>query len=176
MIDKGFSLIETIIALFILSILLTFALPSFFKLIEHYQFKNTILLLEHDLRFAKSTANQKKLRVSMCIAHSPTECITDNSRDWHKGWLLFLDPNNDFIPKSANILRYRPPINTHIIIISSQNIQQGIQFNTGRKSGRGLGTGLPNGHFIICQPNGLGQQIILNIYGRLRQEPLTSLC
>lgn len=176
MMDKGFSLIETIIALFILSILLVFALPNFFKLIEHYQFKNTVLLLEHDLRFAKSTANQKKLRVSMCIAHSSTKCVTDNSRDWHKGWLLFLDPDNDFTPKPGSILRYRPPINTQIIIISSQNIQHGIQFNIGRKSGRGLGTGLPNGHFIICRPNGLGQQIILNIYGRLRQETLASPC
>lgn len=170
MMNRGMSLIELIIVLSIIGISVSLAIPTFSELIQNYRFKSAALALEKDLRFAKYTANQKKIRVSVCISNDQTHCIKMPSQQWQQGWIVFLDPNNNFQPLSQNILRYREPLHPKITITSNSNIQHGIQFNIGKKAGKSLGSGLANGHFILCNHNKNAHKLILNIYGRLRKE------
>lgn len=176
MMNKGMSLFEIIITLLIFAICLSLAIPTFSTTIANYRLKSAIILLENDLRFAKQTANSIKKRVSLCTSTDQKSCSLQPIKDWQHGWLLFIDSDNNFQPTAENILRYRPALRHSIQIISSQNIQHGIQFNSGRKFGRGLGTGLANGYFIICYPNQNSHKIILNIYGRLRHEKINNDC
>ena len=170
-IKRGMSLIEIIIVLSIISIAASLAIPTFSETIQNYRMKSAILALDKDLRFAKYTANQKKTRVAICISENHTSCITTTSNRWHKGWIVFIDSDNNFTPKPENILRQHDAVHPAIKIISSTNIQHGVQFNTGKKPGKSLGSGLANGHFIICHPNQKNaHKLILNIYGRLRKE------
>lgn len=174
--NKGISLFEIIIVLFILCISLSLAIPTFSNTLANYRLKSAILLLEKDLRFAKTKSNQIKQRVSMCISIDQMSCITDNSHEWHKGWIIFIDSANSFKPQHDNILKTREPLHPSIQITSSRNIERGIQFNAGRKFGRGLGTGLANGYFIICNQYLNGHKLTLNIYGRIRQEHYNNDC
>lgn len=174
--DKGMSLIELMIILSIITITAFIAIPAFSGLLENYKFKSVVLQLEKDLRFAKYTANQKKTRVSICSVNHLQQCNKTLSNNWHQGWLVFLDPNNNFEPLPHNILRHRTSIARSITIKSSYNIQHGIQFNTGKKAGRGLGTGLANGYFIICGANKNAHKFVLGIYGRLRTESSFNEC
>lgn len=172
-INQGLTLIELMIVLSIIGISITLATPSFSELTHSYHYKQATLLLNNDLRFAKSTANQKKVRVAMCISLDQITCMKEPSFQWHQGWIMFLDPQNNFIPKPNHIIRQRKHLHPSVNIHSSYNIQNGIQFNIGKKSGRSLGSGLPNGHFIICGHNKNAQKLIVNIYGRIRQEKLS---
>lgn len=173
---KGMSLIEILIALSIIGISAMLAIPSFSELIQSYRLQSVALQLEQDLRFAKYSANQKKMRVSLCIAKDMLHCVDQASNDWRQGWILFLDPHNNFQPIPENILRFREPIHASVAVMSSYNIQHGIQFNSGKKFGRSLGSGLANGYFIICNKNKIAHKLILNIYGRLRKEKLDNGC
>lgn len=171
--NHGMTLIELMIVLSIIGISITLAIPSFSGLIHNYHYKQAILLLNNDIRFAKSMANQKKMRVAMCISTDQITCMTEASTQWHKGWIIFLDPNNNFIPTHQNILRQREARHSSVTINSSYNIQNGVQFNIGKKIGHSLGSGLPNGYFVICGQKDHAHKLILNIYGRLRQEKLS---
>ncbi len=176
MMNKGISLFEIIIVLAILGISLSLSIPTFSTTLANYRLKSAILILEKDLRFAKNKSNQTKQRVSMCISIDHMNCISDNSYDWHQGWIVFIDSNNSFKPLPSNILKIQEPFHSSIKIMSSRNIQHGVQFNSGRKFGRGLGTGLANGYFIICNQYLNGHKLTLNIYGRLRQEQSNNDC
>lgn len=176
MMNRGMSLIELMIALSIMGISLSLAIPTFSELIQDYRFKSAALTLEKDLRFAKYTANQKKIRVSICISNNQTHCIQTPSHQWQQGWIVFLDPYNNFQPLPHNILRTRESLHPNITITSNINIQHGIQFNIGKKAGKSLGSGLANGHFILCNHNKNAHKLILNIYGRLHKEPSIKGC
>ncbi len=167
------TLIELMIVLSIIGISIMLAIPSFTELINNYHFKTASLTLNNDLRFAKSTANQKKIRVAMCISSNQITCLSNTSTHWHKGWIIFLDPKNTFIPEPQNIIRQREALHASVTINSSFNIQNGVQFNIGKKIGKSLGSGLPNGYFVICGQKKNAQKLILNIYGRLRKEQLS---
>ncbi|GAA5099806.1 hypothetical protein GCM10023338_13770 [Wohlfahrtiimonas larvae] len=166
------TLIELMIVLSIISISALLAIPSFSELFHQYYYKNAALILNKDIRFAKTTANQRKMRVSMCISIDHITCLDEPSMQWHQGWIVFLDPNNNFTPTPNNILRQRPSQHPSVYIYSSYNIQNGVQFNIGKKAGRSLGTGLANGYFMICGQNRNAQKLIINVYGRLRKEEL----
>lgn len=170
--QKGLTLIELIITLSIIALLALITIPSFSSLIQNYRFKSALLQLENDLRFAKFTATQKRARIAMCISLDHLACITEPSNAWQQGWMIFIDDDNNFMPKPQNILRYRLPLHPSITIHSSQNIQHGIQFNAGKKYGKSLGTNLTTGNFIICDTQKNARKFILNIYGRLRKEDI----
>ncbi len=171
---RGMTLIELMIVLSIIGISIMLTIPSFSELIQNYHYKTAALTLNNDIRFAKSTANQKKIRVAMCISIDQITCITETSTQWHKGWIIFLDPKNNFTPEPKNIIRQREARHSSVKITSSYNIQNGVQFNIGKKIGKSLGSGLPNGYFIICGQNKNAQKLILNVYGRLRKEQLSN--
>ena len=173
---KGMSLIEIIFVLSILCISASLAIPSFAELIQNNRLKSAALQLEQDLRLAKLTANQKKTRVSLCIAKDQYHCVTESTYDWHQGWILFVDSDNTFIPKPENILRYRPAFHSDLQITSSYNIQHGLQFNSGKKFGRSLGTGLTNGYFMLCNRHKKAHKFIINIYGRTRKDSSVQNC
>lgn len=172
--NKGMTLLELMIVLSIIAISIMFTLPTFSELTHSYHYKTASLMLNNDLRYAKLVANRQKLRVSICISIDQLTCLTEPSTHWHQGWIIFLDPKNNFTPEAQNIIRYRQPMHSSVKIYSSFNIQNGVQFNVGQKIGHSLGSGLPNGYFMICgQPKHNAQKLILNVYGRLRKEQLS---
>ena len=73
------------------------------------------------------------MRVAMCISTDQITCITEPSTQWHKGWIIFLDPKNNFIPEPKNIIRQREARHSSVKIHSDHNIQHGVQFNIGKK-------------------------------------------
>ncbi len=59
--NQGFSVIELLVVLVILSMISLLAVPQFKKMIHHYALKNGILQLENDLKTARGLARQKGL-------------------------------------------------------------------------------------------------------------------
>ncbi|OOY56420.1 GspH/FimT family pseudopilin [Solemya velum gill symbiont] len=101
----GFTLIELLIALVLLVILATFAVPNFAKMIERNRITSSLENLYHDLMIARSEAIKRNSRVTMCKSTTTddgkTTCTA--SGDWGQEWIVFTDNATDSSNANAQI-------------------------------------------------------------------------
>ncbi len=179
----GFTLIEFMIALVLLVILVTIAVPSFTSLIERNRITSSLENLYHDLMLARSEAIKRNSRVTMCKSSitddgSPT-CTT--SGDWGQGWIVFTDHASGGTHANAQIdedevLIANTRISGSLSIIGNSIIQNYVSYvATGRtkaiSGARQPGTftassGEPEKKYM--------QKLVLSNSGRPRIEPLTA--
>ena len=95
---NGFSLIEMAVTLSIAAILLTVAVPSFRSLIQQQRMTTTVNEFFAALNLARSEAIQRGTRVDLVPAGDGT--------DWAKGWIVFIDKNNDQKPQAGEQIIY----------------------------------------------------------------------
>ena len=80
---KGFTLIELMVALVVLSILTSVGVPSFSKMIKNSRQSATYNALISDLSFARSEAVKRSNVVVVCARNTDTSCQASN--DWNDG-------------------------------------------------------------------------------------------
>ena len=89
----GFSTVELMVALAIAAILLTVAVPSFRSLIQKQRMTTTVNEFFAAVNLTRSEAIQRGTRVDLVPAGDGT--------DWAKGWVVFIDKNNDQKPQAG---------------------------------------------------------------------------
>lgn len=89
---KGFSLIELMVALAILSILLALSLPNFQDIIESSITNSQAKSLMTTLNLARSEAIKRGTEVGLCASDDGADC---NAGTWSDGWIVFVDSNGD---------------------------------------------------------------------------------
>ena len=97
--QSGFSLIESMIVITILSLLFSAAIPSLTGLISKSKISKTSNELFHSLSLARSYAITRNQKVHVCALNSinPLQCDTqrDFNSNWSLGWMVFADSNNN---------------------------------------------------------------------------------
>jgi type IV fimbrial biogenesis protein FimT len=163
--SSGFTIIELMIAVAVLSVLLSIAVPSFRQFLVSTRLTSQANQLVSDLAFARNEAGTKSRNVIMCIAATSTTCATSGT-DWATGWIIWSDINgNSSLDAATEILRYAPPLEGNVSASLS-----GFTSNTSLTF-RPYG-GLPSnaggpGIFKICEANELnGRQISIPYTGR----------
>jgi len=95
----GFSLIESMITLSILSILVMTSTPSFSKLINNNKVKTTSYNLKSSLSLARQYAISNSVPVNLCALASleNTQCSGDTgfNSNWSHGWIVYADQNDN---------------------------------------------------------------------------------
>lgn len=95
--SSGFTLIELMITLFIMSILISIAVPSFSYLIK----KNNVEALQSQLSSAVATARSeaasRNVLVSICKSSNGTGCDGTDAAAWPNGWIVFTNKDNDAV-------------------------------------------------------------------------------
>lgn len=86
----GFTLIELIVTISIVTILASIAIPSFTALIRSNQLTAGTNELVSALVLARSEALKRSNNVSLCASVNQTSC---SGTDFSKGWIVFLDCN-----------------------------------------------------------------------------------
>jgi len=86
---RGFTLIECLIALAILSILMTLAAPSWARLVGRTHGRAAHAQLAVALNHARSAAASRGQNVVMCPSRDGGQCA--RSTEWHHGWISFAD-------------------------------------------------------------------------------------
>lgn len=76
--DRGFTLIEFIIALAVLSVLLVFSMPMLTELIVTGQVRSAAMDIYGSMAFARSEAIKRNVEVT----------ISPNGGDWKNGWTI----------------------------------------------------------------------------------------
>lgn len=159
---KGFTLIELMISVSLVSILTSIAIPNFNEFMSRMRVDNEIYQLQRLLLIARNSAINTNQNVTVC----PIDVNSNCSTDWQKNIIVFIDTNNDNT--------YSPDLNEVIIrrktsVKINDRLQYGLRRSrikfapTGRTTGWGS-----NGTLKYC-PQGLpefSRAIVIATSGR----------
>lgn len=161
--QKGYSLVEIIIAIAIASITTNIAISSFGTILE----KNRTVASANDvilsLYLARSEAIKRRTQVSM-VRNSTDEKV------WEEGWVVFADQDGDgTLDADDTVIRRFSPITSGHTIRTGSNFKDWVAYlPTGfSKSGRGLG----NDTFRVCpgsMDTSLSRKVVVNNVGRAK--------
>ena len=140
---QGFSLLEVMVSVSIVSILSMLILPNLNDFIVRMRVDDEISMLQRMLLITRNTAINHSSNAVLCPLNNGGQCTTD----WHKELSVFVDTNNNrqFDPlENESILTTKPAIKTDDILIYGIGRQSVIYQATGHLSG------LSNGTFKYC--------------------------
>lgn len=158
---KGFTFIELIISIAVLSILVVIAVPNFNSFITQMRVDNEISALYRLLLVTRNASINSGQRAIACPLNINAECTTK----WHEEISVFIDVNNNniFNAGDESIIKVKPAIKLNDQLIYGQGRNKIIYQPTGHLSG------LSNGTFRYC-PKMYPEKsrgIIISISGRL---------
>ena len=97
---KGFTLIELMVTLSVAAILIAVAVPSFGSLISNNRISSSVSAFNQTLNLARSEAVRRGTVVSVCRS---SDQITCTNTPWDRGWLVWVDPDNDRVLGNAEV-------------------------------------------------------------------------
>ncbi len=160
---KGFSIIELMVTLTIVSIVLSYAMPSFYQLKLNKLMESERNRLTVSLNFARNYAVKNQQHVIICPSSSGNSC--DNKSKWFGGWIIFLDSNKNRMLDSDELLLQHENAMKKEIMATSSKYRQKIRYD-----GMGFSPGT-NLSINFCDARGseFAKSIILNNAGRIKQ-------
>ena len=161
----GFSLIELMITLAVLSVLLGLAVPSFSSTVRSTRLATTTNDFLGALFLTRSEAIKRGKRVTMCTSVDSISCAANVG--WHRGWIMFEDTNGNALREAGEaILRVEVDRPGQIRITGTSTMRDYISYiPTG--STRAASGALQMATITICE-SGVGRQIVINVAGRPR--------
>lgn len=89
---NGFTLIEVLIVVAIVALLAALAVPSFTTMLMKRSVQSAALALVTDMRYARSEALRRSVKVSICsLATGSTSACSGSPAQWENGWMVFVD-------------------------------------------------------------------------------------
>lgn len=160
---SGFTLVETLFVLLIISIITLMAGNAWQGLQQRMEARATVALLASSLYAARNAAITRQSPVSVCGSRDGLVC--DGS--WQSGIMAFIDTTASGIPLSEQRILgfYRMPSPGARITWRAFGMRDLLRYDT---MGR---TSASNGSFTYCPGNrdvSLARQIVLNRGGRVR--------
>lgn len=159
--DAGFTLIEAMTVMAVITVTLTLGLPAFREMLQRQRVSTTMHLVSADLAMARSSAVMRSEEVVICPRTPDQRCRDE--QDWTSGWLVFRDPDGNRQPDaSSDILRSTdaPPDN-------GLDLHATRKFLRYQRDGRSAGTPLS---VKICRQDALVGKIVVSNLGRIRGE------
>lgn len=132
---RGFTLVELVATLMVLSILLAFGVPAFSQLMESARVSTVFHELTASLASARIAAISRRTPTSVCPSQDGRNCRRDLS--WEDGWIAFADPARTARPGTEEaVLRQFGPAPQGIAIRATA----GRHYLRYQPSGFGYGT------------------------------------
>lgn len=167
---KGFSLLELLLALAIISILAVLAAPQFGELTAR-----TTPTIESERLLASIWAARHA-----AITQGKPVTIKANDDDWNSGWIVFVDENHNAIhDPNEPILQVAEPIQRGHLITANSGIGVALSYLPHGESRRPSGS-LQMGTFTLCAGNQVEgmhptHAVIISATGRPRTLQASSL-
>lgn len=140
---SGFTLLELMVALVVVSILLTVGLPGFSASVRQnctITAANTMLTV---LTAARSEALKRDRNVGICKSKDGVACATGSAVTWDSGYLMYVDADGDREKDAAEVvIRAEIPLSTCTTITGAGNFINRVTYN-------GLGKASSNSNFRV---------------------------
>jgi type IV fimbrial biogenesis protein FimT len=164
--NVGFTIVELLSSLAILSLLLMFAVPSMARMLAEADLRARSSALSVALASARLRAVETGRTVSVCAREATGACRP--SADWSRGWLVFDNPRRRGQPETPTAVRTSEPIDAPHLVVSSTGGRRILAF---RPDGTSSGS---NVTLTLCDRRHpqMGRQIVVNNVGRVRSGPL----
>ena len=98
----GFTLIEMLVVLALVSILMSLAAPSLAAMVNSMRLTVAVNSLFSSLMLARSEAVKRNARVVVCKSVGGEACVTTGG--WEQGWIVFHDANNNGLRDAGEVL------------------------------------------------------------------------
>lgn len=161
---NGFTLLEVLISVILLTMLALIATPSLNQTYRNWQFNNEFRILIADLSLTRHTAISHNQRVIM----QPLD-------QWEDGWVVFIDTNdNQQFDASDIFIKQAQPL-THSRVKTAKTLQKYISY-AGSGEARFVSSKSPGGmmigNLLICPNNAHSpnKKIIIAKGGRIRTQ------
>ena len=92
--QKGFTLVELLITIVVISILLATAVPSFMQAIKNNRVTGQANSFVVNTQMARNEAVKRGASTTICAANADMDACS-GSNDWSTGWIIFTDLNRD---------------------------------------------------------------------------------
>ncbi len=158
---RGFTLLELMVALAVLSLLLAMGVPAFGNLLDDQRMDSGVSSLLHSVHFARTEAARRNRFVTMAPIDG----------NWNNGWLTFIDRNHDGLYDLTDVLiQAEYPARSQQLHVNA-NIATYLRYNAQGESEL-LNGGFQSGTFSFCpqQAGRDGRRLIINRVGRARVE------
>jgi type IV fimbrial biogenesis protein FimT len=107
--SSGYTMIELLVVIMIVSILMALAVPSFRYVTTSNRLSSEINGLLGDMQFARAQAVKEGRTVTVCSSTDRKKC--SGQADWSQGWIVFSDPNNvGTVDAGEALLRVQAPL------------------------------------------------------------------
>jgi type IV fimbrial biogenesis protein FimT len=169
--QRGFTLMELMVAVTVLAILLGLAVPTFRETIQ----MNRIVAQNNDfistLNFARSEAIKRSDTVAVCPSTDGLTCAGAVA-DWSTGWISFTDLNGDGDKNGADIVLQAAPATTDNIVITTPAALGFIRYN-----GSGMVLSAVASTFNVYETGCVGNKArTITVYATGRASTVTSAC
>ncbi len=164
---NGFTLLELMVALVVVSILLVVGLPMFSATVRQNCTVTTANTLLTVLTAARSEALKRDRTVTLCPSSDGSQCATAAGSTWELGYLMFLDGNSDQRyagAPSEPLLKVERPLST-CARITKNGDRPYLRYN-------GLGRMLDAASFTVASTSGARHErrVVISPTGRPRVE------
>ncbi len=176
--DRGWTLVELMIALALAGIVLSLAVPGYRDWIATYQLTSRAEQLAGSLALARAEAIKRGSRVNLCRAADGRHCADAAARapGWEAGWLVFVDADRDGRNAAHEpVLRAEGAAAEGIEVRANRPVEDYVSF-TGLGHARLLNGGLQMGTFTLCRRGVPARRVVLANSGRVRVEKSRDAC
>jgi len=158
----GFTLLELLIAVAILVIMTTIAIPGMSAQIQNSRANAALFEMFSTLSLARSESIKRGHRVGLCPSDDGVTC--SNTFSWHNGWILYKDPDRNGLPDTASALIVYHNVDIKIRILTTSGRRKVIYQPDGTV------TGNSNMTMTFCRPltHQPPDQIVQSQSGRIR--------
>ena len=165
--NSGFTLLELIITVALISIVMAIAIPSMTTFTQNDRLTTNINSLIGHLAYARSEAVKLSQQVSLCVSSNTTSCTGGN---WQDGWIVYIDADGDnsFTQNVATgeiILRAQQTLDGANTLTTAIGTQVTYDY-------RGFASAASVGNFLLCDARSgpFGKTIRISNTGRVRLE------
>ncbi|TDA95467.1 GspH/FimT family pseudopilin [Halomonas marinisediminis] len=163
----GFTLIELIVAIAVLAIMVTWAVPSFQQFTARNEVAAEVMRLKSALAMTRSAAITRRGTVTLCPSVDMSQCAISNNADG-KAWLATLAIFEGRGEPGDTLLRTLGE--SRLPALTYRNDNRPVRYSALGRAGGYFGS------FRLCGRRDEGAKVIVNIMGRVRVDSKRPEC